>query len=413
MQIQYINEMLQIPEVQINQIQFVSDDEMHIEVAPVAKKQCCPICQSDQYVIRKGSNGLRKVRHLPAFENRVYLQIPSIRMHCTSCETGFVWSYEFVGPKKRYSHLFQEKIVEQAYGSTSEHSARIQQTPASTVQRMHNEAIPIESERLSEQAWRQAGKSRGLVLGVDDFAIKKGHTYNTGIHDLRGGTLLDILPGRKLDELREYAQQHPDFLQLTPKAVVMDLAQGYHTWISECFPEAIRIADRFHVHGYVIEALQEVRKSVQSTLAPRAKALLKANCRLLNPQAESLSMESTKRLHELLSYSSLLRSAWEWKESFTEWYDFSPDVAVATIGFKRWCEQGEQVAHEAVKSALKTMRNWQNEIINYHRCRWTNATVEGRHNRIKAFQRRHYFTRNRDRYKAGIIVECNRNRLLG
>jgi len=252
-----------------------------------------------------------------------------------------------------------------------------------------------------------------LVLGIDDFAIKKGHTYNTGIHDLKGGTLLDIMPGRKLEELRVYAQQHPNFLQLTPKAVVMDLAQGYHTWISECFPKAIRIADRFHVHGYVIEALQEVRKSVQATLAPRAKALLKANNRLLNPQAESLSTESTKKLHELLSYSSLLHSTWEWKEAFTEWYDCSPSVGVATIGFSRWCEQGDRINHEAVKSTLKTMRNWQNEIINYHRCRWTNATVEGRHNRIKAFQRRHYFTRNRDRYKAGILVEFNRNRLSG
>lgn len=40
----------------------------------------------------------------------------------------------------------------------------------------------------------------------------------------------------------------------------MDLAQAYHTWISECFPKSIRIADRFHVHGYVIESVQEAWK---------------------------------------------------------------------------------------------------------------------------------------------------------
>lgn len=104
--------------------------------------------------------------------------------------------------------------------------------------------------------------SEGLVLGIDDFAIKKGHTYNTGIHNLRGETMLDVLDGRKLENLRTYARQHPDFLRPKPKAVVMDLAQAYHTWIRECFPEAIRIADRFHVHGYVIESVQTVRKSV-------------------------------------------------------------------------------------------------------------------------------------------------------
>jgi transposase len=359
----------------------------------------------------KGSNEPRTVRHTPAFEKKVYLLVPTIRMHCTQCDAGFVWIYDFVGSKRRYSNLFRARAAEQAIGSTAAHSARMQHAPASTVQRMHNEAIPLESERLSERAWAQAKESNGLILGVDDFAIKKGHTYNTGIHDLKGEMMLDLLPGRKLEDLRTYAQHHPSFLLLTPKAVVMDLAQAYHTWISECFPNAILIADRFHVHGYVIEALQEVRKTVQSKLSPRARVWLKSHHRLLNPQVESLSAESKKTLDELLSYSPLLRSTWEWKEAFTTWYNYSPNVEVATQGFTRWCKQGDKIIHEAVNSALKTMRNWQDEIINYHRCRWTNATVEGRHNRIKAYQRRHYFTRNRNRYMSGILVECNRNRL--
>lgn len=412
MQNQYIKEMLEIPELQIHQILPMSADEVHIEVIPVAHKQGCPFCQLDEFVIRKGTNGPRTVRHLPAFGKKVFLVVPTIRMHCSLCEISFVWIYEFVGPKRRYSHLFRERAAEQAFGSTAAHSAQIQQAPASTVQRMHNEAVPVESERLSKLAWKQADESRGLVLGVDDFAIRKGHTYNTGIHDLKGETMLDLLPGRKLEDLRTYSQQHPNFLQLKPKAVVMDLAKAYHTWIRECFPKAIRIADRFHVHGYIIEALQEVRKTVQSLLSPRAKARLKAHHRLLNSQVESLSEESKKKLDELLGYSSLLRRVWEWKEAFTAWYDCSPNVKVASQGFNRWCKQGEQIDHNAVRSALKTMCNWQDEIVNYHRCRWTNAAVEGRHNRIKAYQRRHYFTPNRDRYKAGILVECNRKQFL-
>jgi transposase len=411
MQTKYINEMLDIPELQIQQIMRMNADEIHIEASPVAPKQCCPICRSAEYVTRKGSNDTRTVRHLSVFEKIVYLLVPTIRMQCSQCNVGFVWVYDFVGPKRRYSNLFRARAAEQAIGSTAAHSARMQQAPASTVQRMHNEALPVESERLSKLAWEKAKESKDLVLGVDDFAIKKGHTYNTGIHDLKGEMMLDLLPGRKLTDLRDYTKSHPNFRLLTPKAVVMDLAKAYHTWISECFPKAIRIADRFHVHGYVIQALQEVRKTIQNKLSPRAKAWLKVHHRLLNPQAESLSTESKKTLEELLGYSPLLRKCWEWKEAFTTWYNYSPNVEVATNGFKRWCEQGDTIDHEAVKSGLKTIRNWQDEIINYHRCRWTNATVEGRHNRIKAYQRRHYFIRNRDRYKTGILVECNRNRL--
>nr|WP_262384657.1 transposase [Paenibacillus terrae] len=243
--------------------------------------------------------------------------------------------------------------------------------------------------------------------------MKKGHTYNTGIHNLKGEAMLDLLPGRKLEDLRTYASNHSDFLLLKPKAVDMDLAKAYHTWISECLPSAIRIADRFHVHSYVIESVQEVRKTVQNTLTPRAKTYLKTHHRLLNPPMESLDEESRKRLELLLNYSVLLRSVWAWKEAFTTWYDCSPSFVVAKLGFERWCERGDQLDHAAVRSVLKTMRNWKVEIVNYHQCRWTNGTVEGRHNRIKAFQRRHYFTRNCSRYKAGILIECNRYRMLG
>ena len=412
MPLQYINEMLGLPELQLHSIVSKDLKEIHLEASPVAYKQPCPLCDSEKDVKRDGRNKPRKIRHLSVFGRKCYLYVPSFRLACSRCGISFVWAYEFVGPKQRYSHLFRLQTVEQAFGSTAAHSARMQETPASTVQRMHQEALPTASKHLEERAWREAKDNVGLVLGIDDFAIKKGHTYNTGIHNLRGETMLDLLAGRKLEDLRTYACKHPDFLKLKPKAVVMDLAKAYHTWISECFPGAIRIADRFHVHGYVIESLQTVRKSVQQTLAPRAKAVLKSHHRLLNPPVDRLPKKSIAIVDLLLGFSPLLRKVWEWKEAFSQWYDCSPNVSIAVSGFARWLEQGERIDHDGVRNTVKTMRNWQEEIINYHRCRWTNATVEGRHNRIKAYQRRHYFTRNRSCYKAGILIECNRHRLL-
>jgi transposase len=188
------------------------------------------------------------------------------------------------------------------------------------------------------------------------------------------------------------------------------LAQAYHTWIEECFPKAIRVADRFHVQRYVTEALQAVRKTVQSTLSPRAKAILKTKHRLLNPRAASLPADQQQELKDLLRYSPLLQQAHAWKEAFAAWHDCSPDVLTAQIRLDRWLHQGEALQHPAVTACLKTLRNWCQEIVNYHRCRWANAAVEGRNNRIKAFQRRHFFTRNRDRYVEGLLVECNRSR---
>lgn len=98
MQTQYINELLDIPELKIHQILSIDADEVHIEAWPVCDKQCCPLCGSDQAVIRKGRNAMRRIRHLAVFGKKTYLHVPSIRMHCTRCDAGFVWAYGFVGP---------------------------------------------------------------------------------------------------------------------------------------------------------------------------------------------------------------------------------------------------------------------------------------------------------------------------
>jgi len=407
---QYIDRFVNIPEVNVQQVMEFDKKTIHIQICPRAYKQACPICRSDRSVIRRGSNPTRKVRHTDAFGKIVYLLAPAIRLFCKNCQAGFVWQYTFIRPGRRYSNAFEQQAIRTASVSTVKQSAEIHHMPASTLQTKQQQWLSMESDRLRQWAWNDAANSSHLVLGIDDFAIRKGHTYNTGIHNLRGETLLDILPGRKLEQLRDYAQKHPEFLALRPKAVVMDLAPYYHAWIQECFPNALRVADRFHVTRYVIDALQAVRKDVQASLPARARAKLKAKHRLLNPQTVSLSPGQQQELQEILSYSPFLQQVHAWKEAFGEWYDCAPDVKTATIWLDRWLEQGERLQHPAVAACIKTMRNWRTEIVNYHSCRWTNAAVEGRNNRIKAYQRRHYFTRNRERYVQGLLVECNRMR---
>jgi transposase len=76
MQTQYINELLNLPELKVHQILSIDSDELHIEAHPLNDKQCCPYCGSDQNVIRKGSNGLRTVRHLFVFERKPICTYP-------------------------------------------------------------------------------------------------------------------------------------------------------------------------------------------------------------------------------------------------------------------------------------------------------------------------------------------------
>lgn len=75
--------------------------------------------------------------------------------------------------------------------------------------------------------------------------------------------------------------------------------------------------------------------------------------------------------------------------------------------YERWLAQGKEIGHPIVEAFLKRMHNWQKEICNYHQLYFTNAAVEGKNNKIKTLQRRHYFTRSPECYKQHNLLECN------
>lgn len=276
-------------------------------------------------------------------------------MSCKHCEASFVWQYTYVSPGKRYTKQFESSLPSHVVGATVTQASRQTKTPATTVERVFKRWMENEYKHVQTVCQRQAIESEKLVLGIGDFAIRKGHTYNTGLHDLRGGTFLDVIPGQRLEELRAYYQENPQWAALQPVAVVMDLAKAYHSFIAEVYPTAIRIADRYHVNRYVLETLQNVRKQVQVDLSSRAPQQLKQNFRLLGKRADQLSKKEAKLIHQFLQYSDILRAVYEWKEAFITWYDCSASHVLAVSGFARWIKQEEKIVCPAVQKCLKTM----------------------------------------------------------
>lgn len=100
MPIQYINELLGLPELQLHSVVSIHETEVHLEASLVAYKQACPLCHSEEAVKRDGRNTPRKIRHVSIFGKKCFLHIPSLRLACSQCNIGFVWSYSCVGSKE-------------------------------------------------------------------------------------------------------------------------------------------------------------------------------------------------------------------------------------------------------------------------------------------------------------------------
>ena len=412
MQIHDIAEMLGLQEFYVSGIHKIRDDagkikEIHIRIRPINPKQKCPCCGGSD-VNKKGKNGHRKIKHLDIAGRGASLIIPNIRLMCNTCGVCYGYTCDLVEGKERYTRAFKAFVYEIAIGSTVEHSAYIAGIPYTTAERFFKEIAQQIAKQTTEQVQNQAYESKKLILGIDDFSIRKGHNYNTGIHDLRGECLIGLAQGRTLSELDEYMINNPLIAELNPHAIVMDLAQSYRSFATKYFPNAIIVADRFHVNRFILDALDSVRKRIQVTLSPKDRATLKRNKNLLRKRNDDLNEEQHKQLEAILAYSNNLNATYRLKEMLIDRYDLSFNYDTALVGYQRWLEYGMALNIPEVNIALKAFCSHQDVITNYHRCRFTNGIVEGRNGKIKALQRRHFFLRNRSFYEALIFIDCNR-----
>lgn len=71
------------------------------------------------------------------------------------------------------------------------------------------------------------------VLGVDDWAYRKGRTYGTIIVDLERAQVIDLLPDRKAATLATWLQAHPDI-----QIVARDRSREYGRGIDAGAPQA-------------------------------------------------------------------------------------------------------------------------------------------------------------------------------
>jgi transposase len=89
------------------------------------------------------------------------------------------------------------------------------------------------------------------VIGVDDWALRKGQTYGTIIIDLERSEVLELLPGRDGDGLKAWLGQHPEVEVLS-----RDRWAAFAEAAAEAAPQAKQVADRWHVLKNVREALE-------------------------------------------------------------------------------------------------------------------------------------------------------------
>jgi transposase len=239
---------------------------------------------------------------------------------------------------------------------------------------------------------KRVGTPAPRAIGIDEIAIRKGHTYRIVVSDLdRGRPIWFGGEDRSEASMGEFYNWLGVRKSSRLDLAVMDMWKPFRLATAAHAPRAAILFDKFHIMRHLGDALDTVRNSEYRRLAERDRRYIKGQKYTLLSRRENLTRDGRKALKTLLAANKRLNTAYLLKESFGQLWGYERE-GWARRFFDNWRSSLKwQRLGPYEKFAAMIDRHWDG-IAAY--CRPENKVslgfVEGLNNKIRVIQRRAY-----------------------
>lgn len=263
-----------------------------------------------------------------------------------------------------------------------------------TVKRIFQSDMAREATRMDLKAVE--------FLAIDELYLGRLHKFITIVIDWQSGRVLYVAKGRGENALRPFFRRLRR-AKADIKAVATDLSAAYAAAVLKNLPNALLVADRFHIIKLMNEKIDTLRRSIQREAGIMGRRAIKGTRYLLLRGRESLAPERVPDLEAALKLNKPLSIAYYLKEELRTLWSFH-DIDAMSSFFDDWCRRAAETGIPVLAAFAKTLRGFRSAILNGWVYAISNGKLEGTNNKIGAMQRTHYGLRDFDFLSLRILT---------
>jgi len=332
------------------------DGTIQVEVIGTNDRANCPHCQA--ICIKQHDRRKRRKRDVSLLEHRVELVLHKRRFWCIRCHKAFTEMDRACGKGKRTTVRLREAIGQQARSRPVAHVAKEYGFGPRFVQGCLQRVAGTHLAKRGLGLDQESKIPTPRFLGIDEFARRKGHRYDTILCDLQGRSVLEVSAGRKKDDVVQLLERLTDAERV--EAVSMDMSSTFRAAVHMALPRARIVADHFHVIQHVSKAVGKV--ITHCAKSEKGKKALDGKRHLFLRNKENLSAGEEAARATLAHAFPEIGIAWQLKGDLRTWYETASSCNAVT-GLDTWIAAVQRQGPAQLRKALSAFRNWRQEIV--------------------------------------------------